>query len=64
MQDPGLQIMELQSSTEFELMTEIHLFEGKGLTKVNLSQFLEELYPSSQSYAELKRFAKTHWKQA
>ena len=62
MQDEDLQKMELTSTTEFELMTEIHLFEGMGLTKVNLNQFLNEMHPSSQSFKELKSFASKHWK--
>jgi hypothetical protein len=60
MQDEALQKMELNSTTEFELMTEIHLFEGMGLTKVNYYDFLNKMYPSG--YRELKQFAKMNWR--
>lgn len=62
MQDDQLQYMELTSTTEFELMTEIHLFEGMGLTKVNFQQFLNSKFPESNQFKELKQFAKNHWK--
>lgn len=61
-QDDPLQYMELTSSNEFELMTEIHLFEGMGLTRVNYQKFLEDKFPSKSQYRELKLFALNHWK--
>ena len=56
--------MELKSTTEFELMTVIHLFEGMGLTKVDMPSFLHQCVSNnSNQYKELLNFATNNWKQ-